>query len=83
MMEEKIKSDSNNTIGRNIRRIRKARGIGQTELVSRLHLIGVKITRETLVKIERGIQHIQLEQLKGIKQILNVSYEEILDSIED
>lgn len=83
MMEEKIKSDCNNTIGKNIRKIRKARGIGQTELVSRLHLIGIKITRESLVKIERGIQHIQLEQLKGIREILCVKYEDILDSEED
>lgn len=33
--------------------------------------------RETLVKIERGVQHIQLEQLKGIKKVLGVSYEEL------
>ena len=34
---------------------------------------------ETLVKIERGVQHIQLEQLQRIKQILDVSYEELLE----
>ena len=76
---EKIKEDNTNTIGKNIRRLRKERNIGQTELVGKLQLIGVRMTRETLVKIERGIQHIQLEQLKGIKKILNVSYEDLLD----
>lgn len=79
MNSEKIKKDKNNTIGSNIRTLRIVQGIGQTELVSKLQLIDVKMTRETLVKIERGIQHIQLEQLRGIKKILNVSYEEILD----
>ena len=79
MESEKIKEDSTNTIGKNIRRLRKEKGIGQTELVGKLQLIGVKMTRETLVKIERGIQHIQLEQLKGIKAVLGVSYEELLD----
>lgn len=79
MESEKIKEDSTNTIGKNIRRLRKERGIGQTELVSKLQLLDVKMTRETLVKIERGIQHIQLEQLKGIKEILNVTYEDLLD----
>lgn len=78
MRKEKIKNDSNNTIGSNIRRIRKEQGLGQTELVRQLQLIDVEITRETLVKIERGIQHIQLEQLKGIIRILNLSYEDIL-----
>jgi len=76
---EKIKEDNTNTIGKNIRRLRKERNIGQTELVGKLQLIGVRMTRETLVKIERGIQHIQLEQLKGIKKILKVSYEDLLD----
>ena len=79
MPQEKIKNDSNNTIGKNIRRIRKEQKIGQTALVRELQLIDVNITRETLVKIERGIQHIQLEQLKGIKKILNVSYDDLLE----
>ena len=83
MEQSKIKNDAENSIGKNIRRIRKARGIGQTELVGYLQLIGVKMTRETLVKIERGIQHIQLEQLRGIKEILNVTYEDILDPQDD
>ena len=76
---DKIKQDENNTIGKNIRRIRKEQGIGQTELVGKLQLLNIKMTRETLVKIERGIQHIQLEQLRGIKEILKVTYEELLD----
>lgn len=79
MDNQKIKNDSNNTIGKNIREARQKAEMGQTELVSRLQLLEVKITRETLVKIERGVQHIQLEQLKGIKKVLGVSYEELLD----
>lgn len=79
MENEKIKTGQENIIGENIRRIRKEQGIGQTELVSKLQLLEVKITRETLVKIERGVQHIQLEQLQRIKQILDVSYEELLE----
>lgn len=79
MQTQKIKNDSSNTIGRNIRKARQKAEIGQTELVSRLQLLDIKMTRETLVKIERGVQHIQLEQLKGIKNVLGVSYEDLLD----
>lgn len=79
MDNEKIRSDSNNTIGKNIRRIRKKQGIGQTELVRRLQLINVDMTRESLVKIERGIQHIKLEQLRGIRDVLMVEYRDLLD----
>ena len=77
MDNQKIKNDSNNTIGKNIRKLRQNMGIGQTELVGQLQLLDIKMTRETLVKIERGVQHIQLEQLKGIKKVLGVSYEEL------
>lgn len=76
-MEQKIKQDSIH-IEKNIREIRKSRGIGQTELVRMLQLIGVEMTRETLVKIEREIQHIQATQLRGIKQVLSTTYDELL-----
>lgn len=52
MGNDKIKEDDNNTIGMNIIRLWKERGFVQTELEN------VSMTRETLVKIERGIQHI-------------------------
>lgn len=75
-MGQKIKQD-NIHIGANIRRLRIEKKIGQTEMVSLLQLRNVEITREALVKIERGIQHIKASQLKTIKEILNASYEEI------
>ena len=77
-MEQKIKQDSNGNIGRNIRAIRKSKGIGQTELVRLLDLQGISITRECLVKIERGVQHIQDEQIKAIKEELGTTYDELL-----
>lgn len=80
MSEQKIKNDSNIHIGTNIRSIRKAHGIGQTELVRILQIQGVIITRETLVKIERGIQHIQASQLRAIRDALQTSYDDLLKS---
>jgi len=55
MPDQKIKQDSAIHIGENIRAIRKEQGVGQTTLVAQLQLMGVEMTRETLVKIERGI----------------------------
>lgn len=80
IMPEKIISDKSNTIGKNIRRMRIDRGIGQSEMVRQLQLMDINITRETLVKIERGQQHIKLDQIRGIKEILNTSYDSILDN---
>ena len=61
-MEQKIKQDEI-FIGKNIRRIRKEKGIRQTEMVALLQLENVMITREALVKIERGIQQIRKRQI--------------------
>lgn len=77
MPDSKIKQDEIK-IGENIRRIRKEAKIGQTELAIRLQLRGVDMTRECLVKIERGIQHIYAMQLRGIKDELNTTYDELL-----
>ena len=77
MQEQKIKQDAIQ-IGCNIRRVRKNAGVGQTELVRILKLNGVDMTRETLVKIERGIQHIQATQLRAIRDALNTTYDELL-----
>ena len=71
-MEQKIKQDEI-FIGKNIRRIRKEKGIRQTEMVALLQLENVMITREALVKIERGIQHIQ-----AINNVLETTYDELL-----
>ena len=76
LMEQKIKQDIR--IGANIRRIREEQRIGQTDLMRLLQLEGIDITREALVKIERGKQHIQATQLRGIRDALHTTYDELL-----
>lgn len=75
---ETIRNDDKICIGANIRRIRKERHMGQTALVGMVQLQGVDLTREALVKIERGIQHVKASQLKAIKEVLQTSYDELL-----
>lgn len=77
MREQKIKQDI--CIGANIREIRRRQGLKQTELAGLLQLEGIPMTREALVKIERGAQHIQASRLRAIKNALNVSYDELLE----
>ena len=79
-MEQKIKQNGID-IGGNIRRIRLEQGIGQTELVRMLQLKNVDMTRETLVQIERGIQHITGVQLRGIRDCLKTTYDELLKQL--
>ena len=75
-MGQKIKQDI--CIGANIRRIREEKGIKQTELVAQMQLQDVPVTREALVKIEGGRQHIQATQLRAIRDALHTTYDELL-----
>ena len=79
IMEQKIKQDVG--VGANIRRIRKQQKIGQTDLVRILQINGCDMTRECLVKIERGTQHIQASQLRAIKEALKTTYDALIDGI--
>ena len=75
-MEQKIKQDI--CIGANIKRIRETQGMKPKELLQLLQLKGVDMTREALVKIEGGRQHIQATQLRGIRDALSTTYDELL-----
>ena len=80
-MEQRIKQ--NLRIGENIRRIRNAQQLGQTDLVRMLQIDGCDMTRECLVKIERCTQHIQATQLQAIKKALNTTYDALIDGTEE
>ena len=80
-MEQKIKQDLR--IGENIRKIRKMRKLGQTDLVRMLQIDGCDMTRECLVKIERCTQHIQASQLRAIRKALNTTYDALLEGTEE
>ena len=80
-MEQKVKQDMK--IGENIRKIRKAQGLGQTDLVRMLQIDGCDMTRECLVKIERCTQHIQASQLHAIRKALNTSYDALIDGVDE
>lgn len=57
------------SIGRNIERIRKLRGITQDELANQL-----RVSRQTLSKIEQS-DHVEDDRLDEIAYILGVSKE--------
>ena len=66
-------------VGENIRKLRKAHKLTQEQLAAKLQVLGCDITRSALAKIEVGQRHLYPDELKALKQILNVSYENILD----
>ena len=80
---QRIRQDERINIGKNIRRSRKERKISQKEMAEKMQLLRIPITRETYVKLERGIRNVGASELKAIKEILDTSYEQLLAETEE
>ena len=66
-------------IGNNIRQLREARNMTQDVLAAKMQLGGCDITRSAVAKIECGQRHIYPDEIILIKEILKVSFEDILN----
>lgn len=64
-------------IGRNISVIRQSKGLTQEQLSAKLQVIECDITRSALAKIEVGQRHIYPDELKALKIVLEIRYEEL------
>ncbi len=65
-------------IGQNIKTLRNQANLTQEQLVAKLQVEGCDISRGTFAKIEAGIRHVYAKELKCIKEVLDVNYEDIL-----
>lgn len=67
--------------GKNIRNLRVSRGLTQEQLSAKLQINGCDITRSALAKIEVGQRHLYPDEIKLIKEILNVSYDDLFINV--
>jgi transcriptional regulator with XRE-family HTH domain len=68
-------------IGGNIQRLRKSRNYSQTDMVTKLQLLGRSMSRANYAHIEQGIRNIYISDLILLKKILNVDYEEFFEDL--
>jgi transcriptional regulator with XRE-family HTH domain len=64
-------------IGRNVSAIRQSKGLTQEQLSAKLQVIGCDITRSALAKIEVGQRHLYPDELKALKIVLDIRYDEL------
>lgn len=76
---DRMNKEIEKKIGSNIRMLRERSGMTQDLLAARLQLGGCDITRSAVAKIEVGQRHLYPDELILIKQILNVTFDEILN----
>ena len=73
-----MNTEKEKKLGKQIRTFRESRGLTQEQLSARLQLNNCDITRSALAKIEVGQRHIYPDELCLLKELLNVSYDELL-----
>lgn len=66
-------------VGKNIRFLREKAHLTQDAMATKLQLQGCDITRSAVAKIEVGQRHLYPDELILIKNILNCTYEELLE----
>ena len=78
-MSQKIKQDL--CIGSNIRKIRKLNKMTQEQIVARLQLMDIDISRSIYSQIECGNYNIKVSQLIALKEVFSVNYEDFFDGL--
>ena len=63
-------------LGKNIKSIRKSKHLTQKDVTTKLQLMGSYMSEDTLSKIETGRRNIKASDLKALKIIFDVGYEE-------
>lgn len=63
-------------LGRNIQNIRMAKNMTQIETTEKLQLMGSMMSRSTLANIEAGRRNIKASDLKALKVLFDVEYNE-------
>ena len=66
-------------VGDNIKAIREKRKMTQEQLAAKIQLRGCDITRSAVAKIEVGQRHLYIDEIILLKDILNVSYDDIFN----
>ena len=64
-------------LGQNIRRLRMQKNLSQEQLSAQLQVRGCDVTRREKKKIEVGQRHIYPDELKFLRELLGVSYDEL------
>ncbi len=76
---QKIRPDLD--LGKNIQKIRKSNKLTQDQVIAKLNLMGIQISKSTYAKIETNRMNIKVSELIALKQIFNVSFEEFFQGL--
>ena len=73
----KIKSDSNISLGENIKHFRNMREYSQAYMVKELQLRGCSTSKQSFSKYEKDLAHISASELLSIADVLEIPIEKL------
>lgn len=73
----RLNAEYERAVGQNIRKIRMRKNLSQEQVSAQMQVHDCDVTRSALAKIEAGQRHIYPDELKALKEILSVSYDEL------
>lgn len=79
-MSQKIKQDI--SLGTNIRNLRKKSHLTQEQVIARMQLKGITISRSIYSQIECGTYNIRVSELVALSELFNVDFNEFFKDIQ-
>jgi len=70
------------SIGKNLQKLRKAKGLTQREICAKLEVLGRPMRQSTYAQIETGARNIFVSDLIALKRILGFSYDDVFKDLE-
>ncbi len=77
MKPRKLSYGDSNIIGKNVEKMRLARGIKQKDFIARLQSNGLDINPTSYSKLEGQLRSASDKEVKAIAEVLNVSLDEL------
>ena len=68
-------------IGHNIERLRRNANMTQDQVVARLQLMGIEISKSTYAKLETNRMNIKVSELVALGKIFNADISEFFDGL--
>lgn len=78
-MSQKIKQDI--SLGNNIRKLRKQSRLTQEQVVARLQLQGIEISRSSYSQIECGTYNIRVSELIALSKLFQADYNAFFENL--
>ena len=76
---QKIRPDLD--IGHNIQKLRRNTGLTQDQVVAKMNLMGLEISKSTYAKIETNRMNIKISELVALNSIFNVEIQDFFDGL--